>query len=186
MTLLGLRSSNAPGREFRQHDGVVKILMFYYRRALPKHYNDMTEVEYGGGGHRTRLRNDLKDQLVCLWGAPLPPYIKEQGGGRPALEGRAKGGGVLLAVGVGLPFPSPTRFGEGEGKERERERERGPRPPSLSNSDSSWGGGATSWRGPLSPLVAQYGPLLPPGGSGNPSGTLVLSETIRNHSDVRI
>ena len=28
------------------------------------------------------------DQLLCLWGAPLPPYIKEQGR-RPALGGGA-------------------------------------------------------------------------------------------------
>ena len=46
------------GEEFRQHDGVVTILMFYRRRASPKHRYNMTEVEYGGGGHRTRLRND--------------------------------------------------------------------------------------------------------------------------------
>src|SRR3954465_6640493 len=72
VTLLGLRSSKAPGREFRQHDGVVMILMFYYRRASSKHCNDSTEVEYGGGGHRTWLRNDLKDQLVCLGEPPCP------------------------------------------------------------------------------------------------------------------
>ena len=60
------------------------------------------------------------DQLVCLWGAPLPPYIKEQGGGRPALVG-APGGGVLLLVGVGLPsflllLGGGKEGGEGEGK----------------------------------------------------------------------
>ena len=44
--------------EFHQHDGVVTMMMFYRRRALPKLRDDMTEVEYGGGGHRTRLRND--------------------------------------------------------------------------------------------------------------------------------
>ena len=60
------------GEEFRQHDGVVTILMFYRCRTSPKHRYDMTEVEYGGGGHRTRLRNDHEDQLVCLWGAPCP------------------------------------------------------------------------------------------------------------------
>ena len=60
------------GEEFRQHDGVVTILMFYRRRASPKHYNDMIEVEYGGEGHRTRLRNDHEDQLMCLWDAPCP------------------------------------------------------------------------------------------------------------------
>ena len=46
------------GDEFRQHDGVVTMMMFYQRRASPKLRDDMTEVEYGGGGHRTRLRND--------------------------------------------------------------------------------------------------------------------------------
>ena len=58
--------------EFRQHNGVVTILMYYRRRASPKLRDDMTEVEYGGGGHRTRLRNDHEDQLVCPWGAPCP------------------------------------------------------------------------------------------------------------------
>ena len=54
--------------------------MMYYRcRASPKHYYNMIEVEYGGRGHRTRLRNDLNDQLVCLE-VPLPPYIKEPRG----------------------------------------------------------------------------------------------------------
>ena len=46
------------GDEFRQHDGVVTMMMFYRCRASPKLRDDMTEVEYGGGGHRTRLRND--------------------------------------------------------------------------------------------------------------------------------
>ena len=43
--------------EFRQHDGVVTMMMFYRRRASPKHRYDIIEVDYGGGGHRTRLRN---------------------------------------------------------------------------------------------------------------------------------
>ena len=46
------------GDEFRQHNGVVTMMMFYRRRASPKLRDDMTEVEYGGGGHRKRLRND--------------------------------------------------------------------------------------------------------------------------------
>ena len=58
------------GEEFRQHDGVVTILMFYRRRASPNHRYNIIE-DYGGGGHRTWLR-DLKDQLLCLWGAPCP------------------------------------------------------------------------------------------------------------------
>ena len=61
--------------EFRQHDGVVTMMMFYRRKASSKHCYDIIEVDYGGGGHRTRLI-DLNDQLLlCLWGAPLPPYI---------------------------------------------------------------------------------------------------------------
>ena len=46
----------------------------------------MTEVEYGGGGHRTRLRNDHEDQLVCH-GVPLAPVYKgvEEGGGSALL-----------------------------------------------------------------------------------------------------
>ena len=53
-------------------------------------------------------------------GCPLPPYIKEQGGGRPALVG-APGGGVLRLVGVGLPsflllLGGGKEGGEGEGK----------------------------------------------------------------------
>ena len=43
------------GEEFRQHDGVVTMLMFYRRRASPKHRYDIIEVDYGGEGHRTRL-----------------------------------------------------------------------------------------------------------------------------------
>ena len=43
------------GEEFRQHDGVVTILMFYRRRASPKHRYNIIE-DYGGKGHRTRLR----------------------------------------------------------------------------------------------------------------------------------
>ena len=42
--------------ELRQHDGLMTILMFYHRRASPKHRYNITE-DYGGGGHRTRLRN---------------------------------------------------------------------------------------------------------------------------------
>ena len=41
--------------EFRQHDGVVTIFMYYRRRASPKHRYNIIE-DYGGRGHRTRLR----------------------------------------------------------------------------------------------------------------------------------
>ena len=56
------------GEEFRQHNDVVMMMMFYHRRTLPKHRYDIIEEDYGGEGHRTRL----KDQLINLrlWGAP--------------------------------------------------------------------------------------------------------------------
>ena len=59
------------GKEFRQHDGMVTILMFYRRRASPKHRYNIIE-DYGGGGHRTRLRNDHEDQHVCHGEPPCP------------------------------------------------------------------------------------------------------------------
>ena len=43
------------GEEFRHHDGVVTILMYYRRRASPKHHYNIME-DYSGRGHRTRLR----------------------------------------------------------------------------------------------------------------------------------
>ena len=60
------------------------MMMFYQRRASPKLRDDMTEVEYGGGGHRARLRNDHEDQLVCLEVPPAPVYKGAMGeAGRP-------------------------------------------------------------------------------------------------------
>ena len=64
------------------------MMMFYRRRASPKHRNDTIEVEYGGGGHRTRLRNDHDDQLVLFFlEVPPAPVYKgvEEGEGRPSL-----------------------------------------------------------------------------------------------------
>ena len=43
--------------EFHQHDGVVTMMMFYRRRALPKHCYDIIDQDYGGRGHRTWLRD---------------------------------------------------------------------------------------------------------------------------------
>ena len=79
----------------------------------------MIEVEFGGRGHRTQLRNDLKDQLVCLEVPPAPVYKGSKGEGAAGQEEGA--GGVLLLPGVGLPPPNPipNRI------PREREREKG-------------------------------------------------------------
>ena len=85
------------GDEFHQHDGVVTMMMFYWCRASPKLRDDMTEVEYGGGGHRTRLRNDHDDQ------PPAPVYKGARGeAGRPLWA--RQGGGVLLLVGLPLSY----------------------------------------------------------------------------------
>ena len=43
------------------------ILMFYRRRASPKHRYSIIEVDYGGGGHRTRLKDQIN---YCVYGVP--------------------------------------------------------------------------------------------------------------------
>ena len=86
------------GEEFRQHDGVVTMMMFYRRRASPKHRYDMTEVDYGGGGHRTRLR-----QILSAFGVLPSPVYKGVEEGRASPHRARPRGGVLLPVGVGLP-----------------------------------------------------------------------------------
>ena len=85
--------------EFRQHDGMVTVMMMLPTQGFSKHHYDMIEVDYDGGRNRTRLNINL-----CVYGVPPPPYIKE---GRRRLaghKGRAKGGGILLLVGVGFPL----------------------------------------------------------------------------------
>ena len=55
--------------EFCQHDGVVTMMTFYRRKASPKHRYSIIEVDYGGGGHRTRL----KDQTINWCVSRVPP-----------------------------------------------------------------------------------------------------------------
>ena len=57
------------------------MMMLYRRRASLKLRDDIIEVEYGGGGHRTRLRNDHEDQLVCIEVPPALVYKGARGGG---------------------------------------------------------------------------------------------------------
>ena len=64
------------GEEFRQHDGVVTILMYNRRRASPKHRYNIIE-DYGGWGRRTRLRKKITWINLCVSGVPLPQYIKD-------------------------------------------------------------------------------------------------------------
>ena len=103
-------------------------MMFYRRRASPNLRDDMTEVEYGGGGHRTRLRNNHEDQLVCPRMPLAPVYKGPKGRGRPAKEGAPRGSPT--PTGSRTPFfPSwSRRRGEGGGRE---EGKGGRRPPLL-------------------------------------------------------
>ena len=80
------------------------MMMFYRRRASPKHRYNIIEVDYGGGGHRTRLRDNQLDQLLCLEVPPAPVYKGARGEAAGLGGGRAKGG-VLLPPGVGLLLP---------------------------------------------------------------------------------
>ena len=70
--------------EFCQHDGMVTMMTFYRRRASPKHCYDMIEVDYGGGEHRTRIRD--QEINCCVYGVPPSHVYKgvEEGGeGQP-------------------------------------------------------------------------------------------------------
>ena len=136
------------------------MMMFSRRRASPKHRYDIIEVDYGGGGHRTRLI-DLKDQLLLCLEVRLPPYIKEQGGGGGRPGGGAPGG-VLLPPGVGLP---PFLVQVGEGKEgREEKKERGaPTPLLVLFRLEGEGARGLPWPPLLFSTLGSCGPLTPRG-----------------------
>ena len=80
--------------EFLQHDGVVMMMMFYRRRASPKHRYDIIKVDYGGRGHRTRLRDQEID--CCVYGVPPAPVYKGARGKVADL-----GGGLLHGAPIG-------------------------------------------------------------------------------------
>ena len=133
------------------------MLMFYECRASPKHRYSIIEVDYGGGGHRTRLREDQLDQLVCLGVPPTSVYKGAKGRGPAGQGGRAKG--VLLPLGAG--FLPPILVGVGFAEE-EREREGG-RPPLLVLIGLGEGGGMRPILGcpfsfPLKPIKAHTAP----------------------------
>ena len=70
------------GVEFRQHDSVVTILMYYCGRASPKlRYNIIDD--YGGRGRRTRLRIRSRGS-TCVHGVPLASVYKGWRRRRPA------------------------------------------------------------------------------------------------------
>ena len=68
---------------------MVTMMMFYRRRASPKHCYDMIEVDFGGGGHRTRLRD--QEINCCVFGVPPAPVYKgvEEGEGAPCALGES-------------------------------------------------------------------------------------------------
>ena len=113
----------------------------------------MTEVEYGGRGHHTRLRNDLNDQLSM--GCPLPQYIKDGGGGGRPRHLVRPGCGVLLGLQGLVGVHQEGRKGEGSGGVG---KVAGPLFPSPIRTR---GEGGRSSLFPL-PIKAHQGPLLLP------------------------
>ena len=59
----------------------VMMLMFYRRRASPKHRYNIIKENYGGGGHHTQLRD--QEINCCVYGVPPSPVYKgvEEGEG---------------------------------------------------------------------------------------------------------
>ena len=139
--------------EFRQHDGMVTMMMFYRCRASPKHRYDMIEVDYGGGGHRTRLRD--QEINCCVYGVPPAPIYKGARGEAAGLGGGRAKGGVLLPPGVDSSFPCWSRRREG----RRRRKEGGAPLPSPIRT-SPWGGVRPPFGAflsfPIWPIKAQY------------------------------
>ena len=84
----------------------------------------------------------------------------------------------------GLP---PFLISGGGKREEEGEKERGAEPlfPFPSRLPSLGGGRHPLGAGVL-PSYGPYGPYLPPGGSGNPSGTPVCTQYTPNPSGIRI
>ena len=109
----------------------------------------MIEVDYGGRGHRTRLRD--QEINCCVYGVPpghVYKGVEEEGAGQ---EEEARQGGQSYSKYVLPPFPIPTRR---RGKQEvERRKEKGAAPPSLSQFGLGQGGCAP-------PLVASPLPLL--------------------------
>ena len=99
---------------------------------------------------------------LCVLGCPLPPYIKEQGGGRPAPVGRARRRSPPPSRSRTPPFPIPTRRGNGSG----RGRRKGGRPPLLVQFGPEGEGRAACPRPALSLSTKAH--YFSRGGSGNP------------------
>ena len=163
--------------------------MFYCRRASPKHRYDMTEVDYGGGGHRTRLR----DQQIncCVYGVPPGHVYKgveegERAGpyGAPWRSPTPTGSRIppfLVQLGV---LPSSRSRSQGKGEEKRR-KEGAPPLPLVQFGLIIGGRAACLSLSPLKPNKAHI--LLPPYSRNSPVlrkipeplGTFPMSENSR-------
>ena len=134
--------------------------MYYRRRASPKHRYSIIEVDYGGGGHRTWLKDQTINCCVSR-GAPASVYKGSREGGRPAKVWSARRSPTPSGSRT-PPFPSWNRIREKE--KREGKKERGGRPPCPKPIRfGPWGARPTL---PLLPSIstkAHVGPLSPRG-----------------------
>ena len=135
----------------------------------------MIEVDYGGGGHHTWLR-EINDQLVCSR-VPLPPYIKEQGGRPAGAVGRARRRSPPPSRSRTPLFPTPTRRGKGRGRGR---RKGGRRPPLLVQFGP---GGRRRAAHPGCPSLSPLRPIWPITSPGGVPVTLRHSGFLRNHPE---
>ena len=144
----------------------------------------MTEVCNCGGGHRTRL----KDQLVCLWGAPAPVYKggEEEAGQQGARQGEGSPTRTPVLVGFGPTLFSFYRRGK-RARRGSRRRKGGWRPLPKSNSTSSLVGGAPAPCGLVSPPpMAHMAHIFPRGVPVTPPVLRYVPDTFRNPSRVLI
>ena len=150
-------------------------MMFYRRRASPKHRYSIFEVDYGGGGHRTRL----KDQTINCCASRVPPapvYEGARGRGAAGQEGRAR----RSPTPTGSRTPSFPSWSRRRGKEEGERKERGRRPPPCPIQTRGRGGMRPDLATLLFSTKAHLGPLNPRGVPVTP-GTLVKSRFHPKH-----
>ena len=84
---------------------MVMILMFYRRRASPKHRYNIIEEDYGEGGAPHTAKRTILEINLCVYGVPPAPVYK---GVEEERAGPLYGApwGVLLPPEVGFPPPS--------------------------------------------------------------------------------
>ena len=102
------------------------MLMFYRRRASPKHYYSIIEVDYGGGGAPHTAKRS-HDQLLCLGCPPAPVYKGARRGGAAGQGRRAR----RSPTPTGSRTPSLPCWIRRRGKEEEEKKEKGGAAPFL-------------------------------------------------------